>query len=128
MTKTWTNKRVEIREGWYEAGRQGIAVGEPVLIEQDWVPVKMDDEEDPTFHKKAGLVFAPDKPYDAWDEVRARTFHFDDEDVVRALLSDADALLEVARAIRTIEPKHGNPANNSCPLCEALAALPGHLK
>ena len=48
-----TNKRIEIRKGWDEAGRQGIALGEPVFVGQDWIPVKWDDEEDPTFHKRA---------------------------------------------------------------------------
>jgi hypothetical protein len=67
MTKNWTNERVVIRKGWYQAGRQGTALGEPVFIEQDWVPVKMDDEEDPNFHKKAGLTFAPDEPVEPVD-------------------------------------------------------------
>ena len=71
MTKNWTDKRIVIRKGWYEAGRQGIALGEPVFIEQDWVPVKMDDEEDPTFHKEAGLTFAPPEPVNPWDVLHA---------------------------------------------------------
>ncbi len=74
MTKLWTNERVVIREGWHEAGRQGTALGEPVFVEQDWLPVKWDDEEDPTFHKRAGLTFAPDEPVepvDAWDVLHA---------------------------------------------------------
>lgn len=71
MTETWTDKRVVVREGWYEAGKQGTALGEPVFVLQDWVPVKWDDEEDPTFNKKAGLTFAPDEPVDPWDVLHA---------------------------------------------------------
>jgi hypothetical protein len=73
MTETWTDKRVVIREGWYEAGKQGTALGEPVFVLQDWVPVKWDDDEDPDFNKKAGLTFAPEpvEPVDPWDVLHA---------------------------------------------------------
>ncbi len=67
MTRLWKNERIVIRKGWYEAGRQGTAVGEPVFVEQDWLPVLWDDDEDPTFHKLAGMALAPVEPVDdAW--------------------------------------------------------------
>ncbi len=67
----WTDERVVIREDWHQAGRQGTALGEPVYVEQNWVPVKWDDEEDPTFHKEAGLTFAPIEPVNPWDVLHA---------------------------------------------------------
>ncbi len=101
MTKTWTGKRVVIRKGWHGVGRQGTAVGEPVFVLQDWLPVNWDDEEDPDFHKLAGLTFAPDKPYDPWDGIQ-EAFYFDDDSRVRALLSDANALLTMVPTLYEI--------------------------
>ncbi|KKK72474.1 hypothetical protein LCGC14_2903510 [marine sediment metagenome] len=102
MTKNWIGKRIVIREGWYEAGRQGIALGEPVFTEQDWVPVKMDDEEDPTFHKEAGLAFAPDEPVDPYVDIREvrsgkRVESGDPRNTIDRLLLDADTLLILLR-------------------------------
>ena len=128
-----TNKRIEIRKGWDEAGRQGIALGEPVFVGQDWIPVKWDDEEDPTFHKRAGLILAPDKPIDVWANVRKM---FGDGKIeslmgqaVRNLLIDADALLKVKNA--TQEYFRGNlngTIRNALKVKETLAALPENLK
>ncbi len=103
MTKTWwTNERIVIREGWYEAGRQGTALGEPVFVEQDWVPVKMDDEEDPTFHKAAGLALAPDEPVDPYADIREvrsgkRMEGGDPRYTIDRLLIDATTLLAMVR-------------------------------
>jgi hypothetical protein len=46
---------VRIKVGWEDAGRLGKQLGEPVFVQQWWTPVLWDDEEDPTFHKTAGL-------------------------------------------------------------------------
>jgi len=48
--------RVQIRVGWEHAGRQGLAIGQPVFIQQWWLAVLWDDEEDPDFHKLSGLM------------------------------------------------------------------------
>ena len=47
--------RIRMREGRDQAGILGTVLGETVYVEQFWVPVKWDDEEDPTFCKEAGL-------------------------------------------------------------------------
>lgn len=48
--------RVQIRTGWYEAGRRGKRLGPDMHVGgQHWTPVLWDDEEDPDFHKSAGL-------------------------------------------------------------------------
>ena len=47
--------RVQIREGWCEAGRGGTKLGGQVYVGQYWTPVLMDGDEDPTFHKSRGL-------------------------------------------------------------------------
>ena len=47
--------KVIIREGWHDAGKQATVLGPPVFVEQYWLPVVFDDEEDPTFFKLAGL-------------------------------------------------------------------------
>lgn len=51
----WKGKRIQVKEGWHEFGKTGIALGEPVFVEQDWLPLKWDDEDDPTFNKLAGI-------------------------------------------------------------------------
>ena len=56
----WKGWRVRIRRNWEGAGRLGTAIGEPVFFEQDWVPVKWDDADDPDFHKRAGLLIVDD--------------------------------------------------------------------
>lgn len=51
---------VRIRQGWYEAGRTGVRLGPDVHVGgQFWIPVLWDDEDDPTFHKAAGLIEEP---------------------------------------------------------------------
>lgn len=53
---SWQNKIVRIKNGWHEAGRQGLALAEPIYVSgQDWLPIKWDDEVDPDFHKLAGI-------------------------------------------------------------------------
>jgi len=57
--KPWKNARVRIKCGWSGAGNSGTAVGEPVFIEQWWLPILWDGEEDPDFHKLAGIELKP---------------------------------------------------------------------
>ncbi len=52
--------RCYIKPGWYCAGRGGKVLGPNVYSQQDWTPVLWDDDPDPTFHKTAGLYFAPE--------------------------------------------------------------------
>ena len=54
----WTGKRIEIRRGdsWLREGHKGTAVGEPVFVQQNWLPVLWDDEEDPTFSKLGAVA------------------------------------------------------------------------
>lgn len=48
---------VQIKAKWDNAGRRGIVLGDPVGDDgQLWIPVKWDGEEDPDFHKAAGLL------------------------------------------------------------------------
>lgn len=49
----WKGQRVKIKEGYgyLGEGREGVAIGEPVEIDQYWIPIKWDDEEDPNWHK-----------------------------------------------------------------------------
>lgn len=51
----YKNCKVGIKEGWDGFGRHGRALAEPVWVEQYWLPVLWDDEEDPTFYKLAGI-------------------------------------------------------------------------
>lgn len=48
-------QKVRIKDGWCEAGKTGVQIGFPVMIGQLWTPVMWDDEEDPDWHKSAGL-------------------------------------------------------------------------
>ena len=55
----WKNGDVAvIREGWEGAGKHMRVLGPAVFVQQHWVPVLDPDEEDPTFHKAAGLFRA----------------------------------------------------------------------
>jgi len=47
----WRGSRVRVLSGWENVGRQGIALGEPVLCEQMWLPVLWDGDHDPDFIK-----------------------------------------------------------------------------
>lgn len=47
--------RLRIKDGWGEAGREGIRLGPDIFCLQNWTPVLWDGEEDPTFHKSDGL-------------------------------------------------------------------------
>lgn len=54
-----SRERVHIRPGWYEAGKLGTRLGPDIHVGgQSWTPVLWDSEDDPTFHKTAGLVFS----------------------------------------------------------------------
>ena len=48
-------QKVRIKKNWGDAGRVGTQLGEPVFVLQWWTPLVWDDEEDPDFHKTAGL-------------------------------------------------------------------------
>lgn len=50
---------VKIREGWEGAGKEGVMIGENIFVchGMEWAPVLWDGEEDPDFHKVAGLQF-----------------------------------------------------------------------
>jgi len=53
----WRKRGVAvIKEGWEGAGRELHVIGPAYLHEQWWVPVIDPEEEDPTWHKEAGLV------------------------------------------------------------------------
>lgn len=56
LSNLCTRKRVMICDGWRDAGKIGTTLGPPVFAEQNWTPVLWDDEEDPDFHKTAGLI------------------------------------------------------------------------
>jgi len=50
--------RIRIRDGWDEAGREGVCLGKKVTSPhtgQEWLPVCWDDEEDPDFFKPAAI-------------------------------------------------------------------------
>jgi hypothetical protein len=50
---------LRIRRGWQEAGKRGVRLGPDVYVGgQPWTPVLWDDEDDPTFHKAAGVEAA----------------------------------------------------------------------
>lgn len=50
--------RIRIKAGWFGAGLEGLALGEPINVHgQDWTPCILDGEEDPTFFKTAGLEY-----------------------------------------------------------------------
>ena len=53
--------RCTMKEGWFEAGKTGVILAEPVFVNQYWTPVLWDDEEDPDFCKTAALDFV--KPH-----------------------------------------------------------------
>lgn len=45
----------EVKEGWDRAGVRFAVLGPAVFLGQWWVPVEDPNEEDPDFHKEAGL-------------------------------------------------------------------------
>jgi hypothetical protein len=50
--------RVRVKQGWrnaHNAGREGTRLGFDVMCGQSWTPVLWDGEEDPDFHKSAGI-------------------------------------------------------------------------
>ena len=72
----WRGKRVCMGEGCIRDERDwprgekprepstivGTALGEPVVVEQEWLPVLWDDDEDPTFCKLGCLRLAASEP------------------------------------------------------------------
>lgn len=67
MAELWNGCRVTIKDGWLrnpdeEKPPVGTALGEPVFVEQWWLPVKWDDEEDPNWFKLAGAQKLPEPP------------------------------------------------------------------
>lgn len=57
----FTPRKVKIKQGWEREGAELTVIGPPVWNEQWWVPVLDPDEEEPTFHKAAGL-----EGYESW--------------------------------------------------------------
>jgi len=66
--KDWTGMKIIMREGWARdendfdergtlkpSAKRGTALGPPVFVEQDWLPIKWDDRDDPDFCKLAGV-------------------------------------------------------------------------
>lgn len=47
--------RIRIKRDWFGGGSAGKALGAPILLDQHWVPVLFDVDEDPCFFKLAGL-------------------------------------------------------------------------
>lgn len=48
--------RVRVRRSWHNEGNVGVALGAPVMVKgQEWVPIEWDGQEDPDFHKLAGI-------------------------------------------------------------------------
>lgn len=50
--------RIIIKEGWGDAGKTGVVLSREMSAgrdRDDWVPVLMDDDDDPTFFKSDGL-------------------------------------------------------------------------
>lgn len=47
--------RVRIKAAWAGGLREGTQIGVPVFIGQSWTPVLWDGDEDPDWHKTAGL-------------------------------------------------------------------------
>lgn len=50
--KTKNGTRVRIRDGWYEQGKEGTALGEIIEVNgADWVPVLWDNSKWPSFRQ-----------------------------------------------------------------------------
>ena len=50
-----------IKAGWEDAGTLVEVLGEPIMFGgQEWLPCRLEEEEDPTFHKLDGLRALPD--------------------------------------------------------------------
>ena len=47
--------RIRIKKGWSEFGKVGTCLGNTVFVEQEWIPVLWDNEDDPDFFKLAGI-------------------------------------------------------------------------
>lgn len=62
MKEYWEAQMVRIKTGWENSGKLGVALGEPVTIyrnSQEWLPVIWQGEEDPDWHKLAGIEKVP---------------------------------------------------------------------
>lgn len=68
----------KIKNGWYGAGDEVEILGEPITVNgMEWTPVLEDGEEDPTFHKTAGI----EETQEMKDARRRRIYaEMDDED------------------------------------------------
>jgi len=53
---------VIMRDGWEDEGKIGTVLGEVFFAQQHWTPILWDGEEDPSFHKTAGLKVFERKP------------------------------------------------------------------
>ncbi len=65
--------RVRIKKGWSDFGRIGKQIGPRVTAhDQGWTPVIWDDDEDPDWHKTAGLEMEVTKeiPTKVWVEAK----------------------------------------------------------
>ena len=47
--------RIRIKKGWEDFGQVGTCLGIPIFVDQLWIPVLWDNEEDPEFFKLAGV-------------------------------------------------------------------------
>ena len=106
-------QRVAISEGWGDAGKTGVRLGPDVMVGQAWTPVLWDGEDEPDWHKAAGLTVgdlarrcdeaAPPVPGDV-EAVLFDLLHqtcIDDEEEQRAV----DQAMRRLRVVR------------SCPVC-----------
>ena len=59
---------IVIRDGWHGAGDVGVALGVPVMVGQEWVPVLWRGREDPDFCKLASVEVLVVKPPAIKDE------------------------------------------------------------
>ena len=50
------DQRVKVAPGWDRAGREGVVLAPSVWLQQEWVPVLWDDEEDPYWIKAAAIL------------------------------------------------------------------------
>jgi len=55
LTNIPIGAHIRVKKGWHEYPKTGICLGKRVFIEQWWVPVKWDDEDDPDFFKQSGV-------------------------------------------------------------------------
>ena len=49
---------MRIKKGFIGEGKIGLVLGETVYVDQPWVPMLFEDQEDPDFFKEYGLEWA----------------------------------------------------------------------